>query len=134
MMPFIALAAASAHCATAPTIISKGLPAAFGAKLVERASKNFEAAYSKACIDHYLKKPLIDARAKNGRLFLSNAPNGNIASIYFSSGRMLLEYPFVFKDGTARVPSMQQLLEAIYCAAHGAMAKEQEESGRCLPD
>jgi hypothetical protein len=129
-----ALAAASAHCVPVPIAVEKSMPAAFSAKLVERASKNFEAAYRRACRVNYLTKPLIDAAVRDKRLFLSNAPNANVASIYLSAGRMILEYPFVTEGGKTEVPSMQQMLEAIYCAAHGATAKEQEESGRCLPD
>jgi hypothetical protein len=133
-MLFAALAAASAHCAPAPVVVAKGLPAAFSAKLVERASKNFEAAYRQACKLDDLRKPLIDPSAKDKRLFLSNAADANVASIYLRSGRMILEYQFVAHHGKPQVPSMQQMLEAIYCAAHGATRKEQEESGRCLPD
>jgi hypothetical protein len=129
-----ALAAASAQCAPVHVVVAKGMPAAFSAKLVERTSKNFQSAYAKACVEHFLRKPLIDAAAKDKRLILTNAPNANAASIYLNSGRMLLEYPFVSEGGKTEVPSLQQLLEAIYCAAHGASAKEQEESGRCLPD
>ena len=47
---------------------------------------------------------------------------------------MLLEYPFVTDFGKANVPSAADLHEAIYCAVKGATAKEEEESGRCLPD
>jgi len=129
-----ALAAASAHCVPVPIAVAKSMPAAFSAKLVERASKNFEAAYRQACRVNYLTKPLIDGATKDKRLFLHNAPNANVASIYLESGRMLLEYPFVSEHGKTQVPTMQDLLEAIYCSAHGASAKEQEESGRCLPD
>jgi hypothetical protein len=32
------------------------------------------------------------------------------------------------------VPSAAEIEEAIFCAVHGASEKEQEESGRCLPD
>ena len=129
-----ALAASSAQCAPVHVAVAKGMPAAFSAKLLERTSQNFQSAYARACAEQLLKKPLIDVAAKDKRLFLTNAPNANAASIYLNSGRMLLEYPFLPEGGKAQVPSLQQLLEAIYCAAHGASAKEQEESGRCLPD
>ena len=130
----LVLVAASAHCAPVSVAIGKEMPSAFSAKMLERVSKNFEVAYSQACASNYLAKPLIDAGAKDRRLFLHNAPNANAASIYLNSDRMLLEYPFISENGTTQVPGKQQLLEAIYCAAHGASAKEQEESGRCLPD
>ena len=110
------------------------MPARFNATLAQRTSKNFETAYNRACTDHYLRKPLVDAHAKHKWLVLTNAPNANVASIYLSRGRMLLEYPFVSDDGKTHVPSLEELLEAIYCSAHGASAKEREENGRCLPD
>ena len=86
------------------------MPGVFGAKLVDRTSKNFEIAYSKACTEKYHKRPLISAGAKDRRLFLHNAPNANVASIYLKSGRMLLEYSFVSEGGKTEVPSLQQLL------------------------
>jgi len=124
------LTASAAACPPVQVGAADKIPAA----LVKRTAANFEAAYSKACAAKYLKKPLIDARARDKRLFLHNAPDANVASIYLSSGRMLLEYPFVPIGGKASIPSVKELMEAIYCAAHGATAKEQEESGRCLPD
>ena len=101
-----------------------------------QTSANFAKAYAKACAEGLLKKsPLIDAKAKDkAHLVLLNAPEANIASIYLSGGRMVLEYPFVFDFGKANVPSAADLHEAIYCAVHGSSEKEQEESGRCLPD
>ena len=99
-----------------------------------KTSANFAKAYAKACADGLLKTPLIDAKAKDRtRLFLLNAPEANVASIYLNKGRMLLEYPFV-TGGTVNVPSVDDLHEAIFCTVHGASEKEQEESGRCLPD
>ena len=133
-MLLAALVAASVNCAPVPAVIGKGMPPAFSEKLVERTSKSFGVAYSKACAGHYLKTPLINSGTKDKRLFLHNAPSASVASIYVTSGRTVLEYPFVSENGKTKVPSMNQLLEAIYCAAHGATAKEQEESGRCLPD
>ena len=101
-----------------------------------QASANFAKAYAKGCAEGLLKKkPLIDAKAKDkAHLILLNAPEANIASIYLSGGRMVLEYPFVLDFGKANVPSAADLHEAIYCSVHGASEKEQEESGRCLPD
>jgi len=133
---FAAVVAASAHCRPIEvTVVRKDMPPAFSAKLVQRTSTNFAIAYSNACKEHLLRKPLIDPRAKNkAHLFLFNAPNANVASIYEISGRMLLEYSFVSEDGQTQVPSLEELHEAIYCAAHGVSKKEREESGRCLPD
>jgi putative methionine-R-sulfoxide reductase with GAF domain len=112
------------------------MPAAFGPKLVQQTSGNFAKAYAKACAEGLIKKkPLVTAKGANaGRLFLHNAPEANVASIYLDGGRMLLEYPFVSADRKAHVPTTDELHEAIFCAVHGASEKEQEESGRCLPD
>ena len=127
-----ALAASPSGCAHVDVAVAKGMPAKFSTTLVQRTSRNFATAYSKACSEGLLKKPLVSGKDK--RLFLSNAPNANVASIYAVSGRTLLEYPFVSEGGQTQVPSLQELHEAIYCAAHGASPKEQEEGGRCLPD
>ena len=97
-----------------------------------KTSANFSKAYARACAEGLFKaKPLVSVKDK--RLYLSNAPNANIASIYAGKRRMLLEYPFI-ADGKSNVPTADELHEAIYCAVHGASANEQEESGRCLPD
>jgi len=99
-----------------------------------KTSANFTKAYAKACSEGLLKTPLIGAKARDRRhLFLHNAPDANVASIYTSGGRAVLEYAFM-SDGKVNVPSVDDLHEAIFCAVHGASAKEQEESGRCLPD
>ena len=131
-----ALAAASTQCPTVEvTVVRKDMPAAFSVKLVDRTSHNFAIAYSKACAEHLMKKPLVITKgAKTKRLFLFNAPNANVASIYARAGRTVLEYPFVSEGGKTQVPSLEELHEAIFCAAHGASQKEQEGSGRCLPD
>jgi len=108
----------------------------FGPQLVHRTSANFATAYNRACAKGYMKsKPLIGVKGANAKkLFLYNAPNANVASIYSSGSRTLLEYPFVSEDGKTQVPSFEELMEAIYCAAHGATKQEQEDSGTCLPD
>jgi hypothetical protein len=126
------LLAAAARCPPVQIAVAPGMPSAFGAKSVQRTSANFAKAYAKACAEGLLgNKPLVTV--KGNRLFLWNAPDANVASIYSSNGRMLLEYPF-WSGGKADVPSADDLHEAIYCAVHGASPKEQEESGRCLPD
>jgi hypothetical protein len=134
-------AASPSKCAPVSLALSGG-PKPFTAKYSAKspafvqASANFAKAYAKACGEGLLKKkPLVDAKAKDkAHLILLNAPEANIASIYLNAGKMLLEYPFVTDFGKASVPSADDLHEAIYCAVHGASAKEQEESGRCLPD
>jgi hypothetical protein len=99
----------------------------------------FEAAYRKACASGILReKPLMTpGAARPDNLLLKNAPDANIASIYRDGdggGPMVLEYPFVTGHGEVRIPGEEELGEAIYCSVHGSSEKEQEESGRCLPD
>jgi len=128
-------AAPPARCPPVQVVVAKGMPAAFGVRLVRRTSANFANAYAKACAEGLMKKkPLVTAKGANaGRLFLWNAPDANVASIYENGGRTLLEYHYV-SGGETDVPTTSDLHEAIYCSVHGASAKEQEESGRCLPD
>ena len=128
------LAADSAHCASVElTAADKALTAK--PQVVRQTRANFAEAYSKACSEGLLKEPLVIVKGANsGRLFLLNAPEANIASIYAHEGRMLLEYPFVTADGSVNVPTAEEIEEAIYCAVHGATEQEQAESGRCLPD
>ena len=136
-----AVSATPTRCAPVSLALGGG-PKPFTAKFSAKSaafvqtSANFAKAYAKACAEGMLKKErLIDAKAKDKtHLILLNAPEANIASIYLNGGRMLLEYPFVTDFGKASVPSADDLHEAIYCAVHGASEKEQEESGRCLPD
>jgi hypothetical protein len=110
-----------------------------GSALLGEINANFAAAFERACAKGLLnEKPLIDAKATNQRqLFLINAPEANVASIYLSAvdaNQMVLEYPFLTSDGRTQVPSADELEEAIYCQVHGATPKEQEASGRCLVD
>jgi hypothetical protein len=128
---------AQSHCAPVKLSV-EGATTTFIARFANnsdgfrRTSANFAKAYAKACTEGLMKsKPLVSAKER--RLYLANAPSANVASIYASKGRTLLEYPFV-AGGKANVPSTDELHEAIYCAVHGASTKEQEESGRCLPD
>jgi Domain of unknown function (DUF4262) len=98
---------------------------------------NFAAAYAQAC-----RSGMLHGDGLGGRLFLRNAPNANVAGLYrdgeegapAASRRLVLEYPFVTDDGIAHVPAAEELGEAIYCHVHGASPREQEETGRCLPD
>ena len=127
------LAAAPAQCAPVELSVA-GNPKTFISKFARnsgglaKTTANFDKAYAKACKEGLFKaKPLI--AAKGGKLFLINAPDANVASIYGSDKHTVLEYHF---DSGA--PSADDLHEAIYCAVQRATAKEQEESGRCLPD
>src|SRR4051812_7131754 len=96
-----AAAATPGRCAPVSLALSGG-PKPFTAKYSTKSpaftqtSANFAKAYSKACAEGLLKKkPLIDAKARDKtHLFLFNAPEANIGSIYLNNGRMLLEYPF----------------------------------------
>ena len=106
----------------------------------ERTVRNFDTAYRAACSKGVLRnRRLIQAGSvPPGRLFLKNAPEANVASIYQEEkngrpGRMVLEYHFVVHGGLI-VPTVDELEEAIFCAMQGATAAEQEEEGRCLPD
>ena len=75
--------------------------------------------------------------ADSDTLFLLNAPEANIASIYLSETdgkRMVLEYAFVTPDGQSHVPPVEDLEEAIHCKVIGATPEEEERIGRCLPD
>lgn len=126
-----------ARCAPVEvTMLRQEMPAKFTTTLMRRTSANFAEAYRKACTDGLMKKEaLVTVKGANAkRIFLFNAPEANVASIYAHGGRMLIEYPFVSADGKAQVPTADELHEAIFCTTQGASAKEQEESGRCLPD
>ena len=107
--------------------------------LLEEAKANFVTAYEGACAKELLKdKPLVDPKAADqGHIFLINAPEANVASIYLSDvdgSRMVLEYPFLTTDGKSQVPTTAELEEAIYCTVVGATPEEQESTGRCLVD
>jgi hypothetical protein len=136
LMSAIAPSSAAGKCPPVSLAVSPGrggLVNAFApsSRPFRKTSLNFGKAYAKACGEGLLdKKPL----ASRGKLFLTNAPEANVASIYPYGRRTLLEYWFITGDGKTNVPSVGELLEAIFCAVHGASAKEQEESGRCLPD
>jgi hypothetical protein len=136
-----ALAAVPAHhCAPVELSVAGGTKTfvykfARNSNAFRRTAANFRSAYAKACAEGLLKTPLIGAKATDKKhLFLHNAPNANVASIYASGRRTVLEYYFVTDDGKPHVPDADDLHEAIFCSVHGASAKEQEESGRCLPD
>jgi hypothetical protein len=141
LIAFLAvLAAAPAQCAPVQ-LSAEGETTTFIAQFANnsdgfrKTSANFAAAYAQACKEGLLNKPLIGAKDPDRKhLFLHNAPDANVASIYSVKQRTLLEYPFLSPDGKLQIPTQDELHEAIYCAVHGASPKEQEESGRCLPD
>lgn len=105
-----------------------------------RLAENFAKAYEAACTAGWLaKKPLVDPRsARKDTLFVANAPEANVAAIYFDeqapARETVMEGPFVDGEGHVQVPGADAIKEAIYCYAVGATDKEQEESGRCLVD
>ena len=107
--------------------------------LMDETRANFTTAFKSACDKQLLAdKPLVDPKATDQKqIFLINAPEANVASIYLSDvdgSRMVLEYPFLTVDGKSQVPTADELEEAIYCAVRGATPEEQEASGRCLVD
>ena len=124
---------------TPPALAMAGGAQSLESALMKEAQANFEIAYEKACAKDLLTNdPLIDPKATDQeQIFLVNAPEANVASIYFSEvdgRRMVLEYPFLTTDGKTQVPTADELEEAIYCAVVGATPQEQEASGRCLVD
>jgi len=141
-------AAADACAPAPPLVLSEDFADPRGAFAPEatalsRTNANFAAAYGRACAQGLLRgRSLIDAGAQPDRLFLRNAPDANVASIYLdgdegapaAARRMVLEYPFLTADGAVHVPGTEELGEAISCHVQGASAEESEETGRCLPD
>jgi hypothetical protein len=143
-------AAPPSGCAPAPTLaLSEDFADprhmfAPGTTAIRRLEAEFAAAYRGACARGVLRgRTLIAAgAAERDRLRLRTAPDANIASIYLNgeeseaatARHMVLEYPFLTADGVAHIPSESELGEAIFCAIQGASQREEEESGRCLPD
>ena len=143
------LSAPAAHAAPAQTVLSHACPMSLvinaGAlsrhkSVASRTIENFVAAYGAACSKGLFRnRRLIQpGSVPPGTLFLKNAPEANVASIYNEGGegerpgRMVLEYPFVTADGQINVPTAEELEEAIFCAVVGVTSEEDE--GRCLPD
>jgi hypothetical protein len=129
--------AAAGKCA--PPALAMADNAQLESALMDETKANFATAFTRACDKGFLtNKPLIDSKAADqGKLFLINAPEANVASIYLSDvdgSRMVLEYPFLTTDGKSQVPSADELEEAIYCVVRGATPEEQESTGRCLVD
>ncbi len=109
---------------------------AVGSTARTRLDENFTIAIAQACDEGLMaRQPLIDPRSKEkNTLFLANAPEANIASIYFNEGATWMEGPFVDGEGHVQVPGPDAIKEAIYCHTIGATEQEQETTGRCLPD
>ena len=136
MLALMIAASAPAQCAAVDLTVA-GNSKAFIAKFARNSdgfyttAENFGKAYAKACREGLLAaKPLVGTKSADRRhLFLVNAPDSNVASIYETETRTVLEYHF-----DTGPPSADELYEAIYCAVHGATKKEEEEEGRCLPD
>jgi hypothetical protein len=133
----------ASDCAPPALAIAEGdqsFRAVFGesSATLRQTRANFSTAFGRACAKGLLKgKALIDPKAADqSRLFLLNAPDANVVSIYLPEGtkRMVLEFPFLTHDGQTNVPTADDLEEAIYCRVKGATPEEQESSGRCLPD
>jgi len=126
--------AATARCAPVSLSVAGGAKAfttvfAPSSKAFKTTSANFAKAYAKACADG-----LLESEKLPSRLMLRNAPEANVASIYPSEGRTVLEFHFITPDGALHIPGVDDLHEAIFCSVRGATAQEEEESGRCLPD
>ena len=142
LLAFAALLAASSERCPLPVVMLSGNDKAFTVRFWAGTPRRREvegevrAAFKSACKYGLLKGSTIAKLqgVSSRRLYLSNAPDANVASLYDRNGRLVLEYPFVASNRTMNVPSAKEIQEAIYCAVHGASAKEQEESGRCLPD
>ena len=125
-------------CAPQPAVETRALSR--HKQAADQTLKNFGTAYRQACFKGLMRnRPLVKpGSVPPGRLFLRNAPDANVASIYNEGGegerpgRMVLEYAFVAHDGAVNVPSADELEEAIFCAVHGVTSEEDE--GRCLPD
>ena len=125
------------RCAAPSLVLADG--SQLDSALQNETKANFAKAYESACDKGLFKAgALIEVGAADqGRLFLVNAPEANVASIYLSEvdgNRMVLEYPFLTTDGKSQVPSAAELEDAIYCAVVGATPEEQESTGRCLVD
>lgn len=106
------------------------------AERTQRFTADFRSAFDEACGEGLMaKRPLVDPRAADrSALFVKDAPDSNVVSIYFDSTarppRMILEGPF----GAVGTPSIQDIHEALYCALNGPTREDVEVGGRCLVD
>ena len=125
-----------------PTVLLAGNDKSFTARFWYQTPRRravedeVRAAFKAACKSGLLKGATIPklGGVSSRRLYLSNAPEANVASIYATGGELLLEYAYVAADRSMHVPTAVEIQEAIYCAAVGATKDEQARSGRCLPD
>jgi len=109
---------------------------AVGTKARTRLDENFTVAIAQACAEGMMaKQPLVDPRSKEkNTVFIANAPEANVASIYFNEGATWFEGPFFVEGKHVQVPGPDAIKEAIFCHTIGATEQEQETTGRCLPD
>ena len=132
------LAAATPQACVEPKVVTEGASLgehfAAGSSELANLEASVRAGFAQACSKGLLAKESKVTLGAAGGLRLENAPEGNVAILSAEPQRLLLEYPFVSTEGAARVPTADEVEEAIYCAAVGASVKEQEESGRCLAD
>lgn len=109
---------------------------AVGTEARTRLDENFSVALAQACAEGLLdRQPLVDPRStEKNVLFIANAPQANVASIYFDKDATFFEGPFFVDGRHVQVPGPAAIKEAIYCHAVGATPQEQDTTGRCLPD
>ena len=134
----VLIAAAAPQACVDPKVVTEGASLgehfATGSSELANLEASVRAGFAQACGKGLLAKESKVTLGAAGGLRLENAPEGNIAILSAEPQRLLLEYPFVSTEGAARIPTADEVEEAIYCAAVGATPKEQEESGRCLAD
>ena len=153
LKPFLVLAvalvaAAAVQAAPAPTdsnpycarppIIVVGRALGGDKDAADAVRIRFDTAILQACLKRVLRgrSLVLPNSVPPGKLFLKNAPDSNVASIYQEQkngrpGKMVLEYHF-FVHGSVMVPTAEEMEEAIFCAVQGVTSEEDE--GRCLPD
>jgi hypothetical protein len=114
---------------------------AFGSIQLAKVNANVTRAFGQSCAKGVLKREPVQkaGSADPSRVFLINRPDANVATLMWRVSekrelRFELEYPFISRDGSANIPTADEIEEAIYCAVRGATEEEQAESGRCLPD
>ena len=122
----------------APTLAMAGDAQSLKSEQLKEAQANFETAYQKSCTDKLLAaKPLVDPKAADQEhIFLVNAPEANVASIYLSEvdgSRMVLEYPFLTTDGKSQVPSADELANARGETGAISLLAQRQWQPRALP-
>ena len=151
--PFMATPASASPppataCATAPDLDFEPNWAdprgqfADGKPAMASLSAHFVQAYREGCArGWFAHRPLVDRRAsEQGVVFLRNAPEANVVSIYYDPDRatgrtrMILEAPFFDGGGQAIVPTIADLREAMRCATLTAAARGHLAEGACQAD